>query len=304
MSATIELTKQLVAIASVTPDDKNCQTLLAGRLEELGFDVEHLPFGDVSNLWATIGESGPLLVFAGHTDVVPAEPVDQWTNNPFQPTERDGFLYGRGTADMKGSIAAMITAAERLLTQQPALKARLGFLITSDEEGQAIDGTRKVVELLQQRQQTIDYCVVGEPSCSKQLGDTLRIGRRGSLSCKLIVKGTGGHVAYPQLANNPIHKAVPALQQLISKQWDTGNQSFPATSFQISNIHSGVGANNVIPETLEVDFNLRYSTELTASAIQKDVENILQENGVDYEWRPNIVWPYWSPVTPCLHVKV
>ena len=286
MSATLELAKQLIEIASVTPEDGGCQDVLAQRLEGLGFSIELLPFGDVKNLWARLGDEGPLLTFAGHTDVVPAGPLSEWESEPFQAIESDGFLYGRGSADMKGSLAAMITATERFLHSKPTLKGSLAFLITSDEEGRAVDGTRKVVELFKERGQHIEYCVVGEPSCHEVLGDTLRIGRRGSLSGTLAIKGIGGHIAYWQRADNPIHKAFPALHELVTATWDSGDTPFPPTSFQISNIHGGVGANNVIPETLMVEFNLRYSTELDSDEIEKRVENILKDHNIDFdlEW--------------------
>lgn len=283
MSATLDLAKQLIALPSVTPEDGGCQHLLADRLQAMGFNIERLPFGDVSNLWAWLGESSPTFCFAGHTDVVPAGPLGDWHTDPFVPTELEGFLYGRGSADMKGSLAAMITATERYLATSPTLQGRLCFLITSDEEGRAVHGTRKVVEVFQERGEQIDFCVVGEPSCSDQLGDTLRIGRRGSLSGTLTVKGIGGHIAYWQRADNPIHKALPALHKLTIEQWDNGDSPFPPTSFQISNVHAGVGANNVIPETMMVEFNLRYSTELTADELQYRVEAILNNEGVDFD---------------------
>ncbi len=283
MSATLELAKQLIALPSVTPEDGGCQHLLADRLQALGFSIERLPFGDVSNLWACLGEAGPSFCFAGHTDVVPAGPMSDWNTDPFVPTEQNGFLHGRGSADMKGSLAAMITATERFLASSPELNGRLCFLVTSDEEGRAVHGIRKVVEVFQERGETIDYCVVGEPSCSDKLGDTLRIGRRGSLSGTLTVKGVGGHIAYWQRADNPIHKALPALHKLTIEQWDSGESAFPPTSFQISNVHAGVGANNVIPDTMMVEFNLRYSTELTAEEIQQRVEAILSNEGIEFD---------------------
>lgn len=282
MSETLQLTRQLISRPSVTPDDQGCQQLLADRLSALGFEIEHLRFGEVDNLWAHIGNSSPLVLFAGHTDVVPPGPIDEWSNDPFTPVLKDGVLYGRGSADMKGSLAAMIVAAERFLQTNPALNRRLGFLITSDEEGDAVDGTRKVVELLRERQEEIIFCVVGEPSCSKELGDTMRIGRRGSLSARLQIKGVEGHVAYPQLADNPIHSALLPLHELASRTWDEGNAAFPATSFQISNFNAGVGANNVIPGNASIDFNFRYSTELTADSIKQQVEDILNIHGIDY----------------------
>ncbi len=283
MSATLDLTKQLIEIPSVTPVDGGCQDVLAQRLEKLGFTIEHLPYGDVKNFWARLGDQSPVLAFAGHTDVVPAGPLTDWNTEPFQPTEKDGYLYGRGAADMKGSLAAMITAAERFLASQPTLTGSLAFLITSDEEGRAVDGTRKVIDHFLEIGRHIEYCVVGEPSCADSLGDTLRIGRRGSLSGTLTVKGIGGHIAYWQRADNPIHKALAPLHQLTSTAWDTGDSPFPPTSFQISNIHAGVGANNVIPETMLVEFNLRYSTELTADEIQARVEKTLDDSDLSYE---------------------
>ena len=282
MSATLDLAKQLIQRASISPEDKDCQQILAQRLIKLGFKIESLPFDKVSNLWAELGEEGPLFVFAGHTDVVPAGPIEEWSFDPFTPTEHEDFLYGRGSADMKSSLAAMIIATEKYLaTNKPNF--RIGFLITSDEEGHAINGTRKVMETFNSQNRNIDYCLIGEPSSSKRLGDTIKIGRRGSLSCKLKVQGIKGHVAYPELASNPIHSALPALTKLTGAAWDEGNDNFPPTSFQISNIHAGVGANNVIPDSMEIDFNLRYSTELDAETIKQRVEMILAEDGFDYQ---------------------
>lgn len=281
MSDTLELARQLINRASVTPEDAGCQALLAERLSALGFRIEHMPFAEVSNLWAEIGSHGPLLVFAGHTDVVPPGPEANWRSEPFLATEADGYLYGRGAADMKSSLAAMVTACERFLANnQP--QGRIGFLITSDEEGVAVNGTRKVMERLLQRGVQIDYCVVGEPSSSEALGDVIKVGRRGSLSARLTVRGIEGHVAYPHLASNPIHLALPALTRLVSEQWDNGNEEFPPTSLQISNFHAGVGANNVIPGQLTVDFNLRYSTELDAATIKQRVADILDTANMDY----------------------
>lgn len=281
MSATLDLAKQLIQRASISPEDIDCQQILAQRLIKLGFKIESLPFDKVSNLWAELGEEGPLFVFAGHTDVVPAGPIEEWSFDPFTPTEHEDFLYGRGSADMKSSLAAMIIATENYLaTNKPNF--RIGFLITSDEEGHAINGTRKVMETFNSQNRNIDYCLVGEPSSSKRLGDTIKIGRRGSLSCKLKVQGIKGHVAYPELASNPIHSALPALAKLAATAWDAGNDNFPPTSFQISNIHAGVGANNVIPDSMEIDFNLRYSTELDAETIKQRVEMILAKDDVDY----------------------
>jgi succinyl-diaminopimelate desuccinylase len=282
MSFASDLAKKLINIKSVSPDDNGCQKVLADRLSSLGFDIRWLPYEDVSNLWATLGDKGPLLVFAGHTDVVPTGPVSEWTFDPFDATEHEGFLYGRGAADMKASLAAMITAAEKLLHERP-LKARLGFLITSDEEDKAINGTRRVMSTFQEEGIAIDYCVVGEPSSTDQLGDTIKVGRRGSLNGKLHVIGIKGHVAYSHLASNPIHNSLAALKTLVETQWDKGNELFPPTSFQISNIKSGVGVNNVIPETLDLDFNFRYSTELDSQTIIERVETLLTNADVNFE---------------------
>lgn len=282
MSASLELAQQLIQRPSVTPSDEGCQELLAQRLTAIGFSVETLQFDDVTNLWATLGTSGPLFVFAGHTDVVPTGPTSAWQYPPFSATVADGFLHGRGAADMKGSIAAMVTATERFLAESK-LSARIGFLITSDEEGVAINGTQRVMKELASRNISIDYCLVGEPSSSEQLGDTVKIGRRGSLGAKLVVKGTQGHVAYPQLALNPIHKVLAVLTRLTDITWDEGNASFPATSFQISNINAGTGATNVIPGEIEIDFNFRFSTELDAAAIQSRVTALLIEAELNYQ---------------------
>ncbi len=282
MSATLELAKQLIQLPSITPEDKGCQEIIAQRLGKLGFSIEMMPFGDVSNLWAVIGTDGPLFVFAGHTDVVPTGPLEEWLSPPFTPTEQDGFLVGRGAADMKGSLAAMVTATERLL-QNNKIKGRLAFLITSDEEGLAVNGTTKVIDELRSRGINIDYCLIGEPSSTDKLGDTIKIGRRGSLNGRLLVKGVQGHIAYPHLASNPIHNALPALNALTQMQWDAGNDSFPPSSFQISNIHAGTGASNVIPETVEVDFNLRYSTELDEGVIKQRITQCLDSEELEYE---------------------
>lgn len=281
MSDTIALAKQLIAQSSITPNDGDCQKIMAAHLKDLGFTLEPMPFGDVSNLWAVFGTEGPLFVFAGHTDVVPPGNSKDWQSDPFVPTERDGFLYGRGAADMKGSLAAMLVATSRYLANhKPA--GRIGFIITSDEEGDAIDGTRAVMKTLKARGEHIDYCIVGEPSSDQRVGDVIKIGRRGSLSGRLRVTGIQGHVAYPHLALNPVHKALPAVTALSAEVWDEGNESFPATTFQISNIHAGTGANNVIPETLHVDFNLRYSTELTAAEIKTRVHDMLDSHALNY----------------------
>lgn len=282
LSPTLELAKQLIEKASVTPDDVGCQPLMMDRLEAIGFRCEKLRFEDVDNFWAVRGEQGPLLCFAGHTDVVPTGPESAWQNPPFQPVIKDGMLHGRGAADMKGSLAAMVTACERFVDAHPNHKGQIAFLITSDEEGPSINGTVKVVEWLQQQQQAIDWCIVGEPSSTDRVGDIIKNGRRGSLGAVLTVRGVQGHVAYPHLASNPIHKAAPALAELATEQWDEGNEFFPATSFQISNIEGGTGATNVIPGELKVIFNLRYSTETTHEQLQQRIEAILDRHELDY----------------------
>jgi succinyl-diaminopimelate desuccinylase len=282
MTGTLELTRSLIARPSVTPEDAGCQALMCERLAALGFGVETLPFGEVSNFWAERGESGPRLVFAGHTDVVPTGPTEAWQFPPFQPTERDGLLYGRGAADMKSSLAAMITACERFLAAHPDHPGRIGFLVTSDEEGPAVDGTVRVMEWLADRGISIDWCLVGEPSSSSRLGDVVKNGRRGSLNGELTVLGTQGHIAYPQLADNPAHRALPALDALCRENWDDGNTFFPPTSFQVSNLHAGTGASNVIPGELRVNFNFRFSTESTAGELQARTAAILDEHGLDY----------------------
>jgi succinyl-diaminopimelate desuccinylase len=287
MSTTLELLQQLIARRSLTPDDAGCQQLIAQRLKPLGFAIEHLRFGDVDNLWARRGAEGPLFAFAGHTDVVPTGPLDQWRSDPFTPTLRDGCLYGRGAADMKGGIAAMVTAVERFIAQHPKHPGSIAFLITSDEEGPSINGTVKVVEHLEARKEKINWCLIGEPTCVKTVGDTIKNGRRGSLTGKLTVHGTQGHVAYPHLALNPVHAFAQALTQLCAERWDQGNEFFPPTTFQISNIHAGTGADNVIPGDLEIVFNLRFSTELTPEKIKQRVLKILNGHAFKYdiEWR-------------------
>jgi succinyl-diaminopimelate desuccinylase len=286
MSDTLELARELIARQSVTPDDAGCQKLLAERLEPLGFTVENLRFGEVDNLWARRGDAGPLLAFAGHTDVVPPGPLEKWVSPPFEPTIKNGYLYGRGSADMKSSIAAMVTACERFVAAHPDHKGSIAFLITSDEEGPAQDGTVKVIETLEARQEKIDWCLVGEPSATERVGDVVKNGRRGSLNGKLTVHGVQGHVAYPHLAENPVHRAAPALAELASEQWDQGNEFFPPTSFQISNVHAGTGATNIIPGELDVLLNFRFSTELTSEQLQGRVEAILDKHGLSYsmEW--------------------
>lgn len=282
MSPTLALTKALIEKASVTPSDGGCHALLTRRLEAMGFVVESLPFGDVQNFWARLGTAGPLFAFAGHTDVVPPGPSEHWDSEPFAPQVRDGFLYGRGAADMKGSIAAMITACERLVASGRPLQGSIAFLITSDEEGSAVNGTVKVVEVLEKRQEKIQYCIVGEPSSTAQVGDVIKIGRRGSLHGRLTVHGIQGHVAYPHLARNPIHRALAPLDDLCREVWDEGNESFPPTSFQISNIHAGKGTDNVIPGELDVAFNFRFSTALTEETIKARTEAILDASGLEY----------------------
>ncbi len=287
VNPTLELACELIRRPSVTPDDQGCQQLLAGRLQRLGFQVEHLRFGDVDNLWARRGDASPLFVFAGHTDVVPPGPREQWETDPFDPVLRDGMLCGRGAADMKSSIAAMVTACERFIADNPAHRGSIGFLVTSDEEGPATDGTVRVVEHLQARRESIDYCLVGEPSSEEELGDVIKNGRRGSLNGRLCIRGHQGHVAYPQLAENPIHRAAPALAELAAEEWDRGNEFFPPTTFQISNINGGTGAENVIPGELDVMFNLRFSTESSAASIRSRVASILDRHRLDYglEWK-------------------
>ncbi len=286
-SATLQLAVDLISRPSVTPHDAGCQALLADRLQALGFQIEHLPFGEVNNLWARRGTEGPLLVFAGHTDVVPSGPLEQWRHHPFQGIIEDGVLHGRGAADMKGSLAAFLTACERFVAARPAHRGSIAWLITSDEEGPSVNGTAKVIEVLTARGERIDWCIIGEPSSNRTVGDMIKNGRRGSLGAHMKIRGLQGHVAYPHLADNPIHKAAPALAELCATRWDDGNAHFPATSFQISNIHGGTGATNVIPGELEVVFNFRYSTEVTAEDLQARTLAILARHGVDarIEWR-------------------
>ena len=283
---TLALARELIARPSVTPEDAGCQALLAERLTALGFECSALPFGDVENLWAQWGHEGPLLVFAGHTDVVPPGPREQWQSDPFEAVERDGFLYGRGAADMKGSLAAMVTACEDFLAGGGPAEGRIGFLITSDEEGPARDGTVKVMQWLAERELAIDYCIVGEPSSSESLGDTIKNGRRGSLNAVLTVRGRQGHVAYPQFADNPIHRALPALAELAARHWDDGNEHFPPSSLQITNVRAGTGATNVIPGDLELWLNFRFSTEQTSEGLRRAVEDCLEKHDVaaDLHW--------------------
>jgi len=286
-SDTIQLAKQLIERQSVTPEDAGCQPILIKRLEKLGFKIEKMRFGDVDNFWARLGDQSPLFAFAGHTDVVPTGPEQQWQTPPFNPTLQGDLLYGRGSADMKGSIAAMICALEQFLESKPTLTGSIGFLITSDEEGPGIDGTVKVIETLEKRNEKIDYCLVGEPSSTKDLGDVIKNGRRGSISGHLDIIGQQGHVAYPQLADNPIHKSAAFITELCSQKWDKGNEFFPPTSFQISNMSAGTGADNVIPGELNLVFNFRYSTETNADAIKEGVIKLLYKHQLKYKlkWR-------------------
>ena len=282
---TLLLTQELIAKRSISPIDDGCQELLATHLRNMGFTVEHLPFGDVSNLWATLEgpNSGPILAFAGHTDVVPPGPIDEWHSDPFNPIIKDGMLFGRGAADMKGSLAAMITGIKRFLNKNTNYKGTIALLITSDEEASAVNGTAKVLEELKSRKTQIDWCIVGEPSSSESLGDVIRVGRRGSLSGDLRIIGRQGHVAYPKDAINPIHLAMPALHKLSSEQWDEGNEFFPATTMQLSNIHAGSGVNNVIPSALDVMFNFRYSPEVTAEELKTRTIEILKKHSLNFD---------------------
>ncbi len=282
-SDTLQLCCELIRRPSVTPQDAGCQQLMIDRLTALGFQTDLLPFGNVQNFWSVRGNGGPVLVFAGHTDVVPSGPEHEWQSPPFEPCiTDDGYLRARGTADMKGSLAAMITACERFVAKHPSHPGRIAFLITSDEEGDAIDGTIKVVQWLQEQGEIPDWCLVGEPSSTHTVGDVIKNGRRGSLGCELTICGIQGHVAYPDRARNPIHQALPALDELTETEWDQGNDFFPATSFQISNINSGTGATNVIPGEVEVIFNFRFSTEVTGEQLRQRTEAILKKHGLEY----------------------
>ena len=283
METTLELAKDLISRRSVTPEDGGCQVMLAERLEAIGFKANHLRFDDVDNLLITRGEGDPVFAFVGHTDVVPTGPLDQWNSDPFVPEIRDGMLYGRGAADMKSSIAAFVTAVERFIDKHPDHQGTIALLITSDEEGPSINGTRKVVEYLEENNIKIKWCLVGEPTSEKKAGDVIKNGRRGPLGGKLIVRGIQGHVAYPHLAENPIHKLSPALNELCAKVWDEGNEFYPPTSFQISNIHAGTGADNVIPGEVEVLFNYRFCTEITEAELRAQTEEILDKYKLDYE---------------------
>jgi len=286
MSQTLELTQNLLARRSLTPADEGCQQVMSERLSAVGFEVEHLPFGNVANLWARRGRSAPVFCFAGHTDVVPTGPLEEWHSDPFVPTIREGRLYGRGAADMKSGLAAMVTATEAFVAAHPRHRGSIAFLITSDEEGPSVDGTRRVTQLLRERGEHIDWCVVGEPSSEAAVGDTIKVGRRGSLSGRLTVHGVQGHVAYPQLAHNPVHALTPALAELIARRWDQGSEHFPPTTFQVSNLNAGTGAPNVIPGELKARFNLRYSPVQTLEGLKSTVEEILRRHGVRYtlEW--------------------
>jgi len=296
MSDVLQLTCDLIARASVTPDDAGCQQLVADRLRCAGFEVESLRFGDVDNLWATHGEGGPVLALLGHTDVVPPGPREAWSSDPFAPEVREGALYGRGAADMKGSVAAFVVALERFVAAHPDHKGTVALLLTSDEEGDAVDGVRKIADAFRGRGQRIDWCITGEPSSKAKLGDLLRVGRRGTLSATLVVKGVQGHVAYPDKARNPIHQAMPALAELAAKRWDDGYETFPPTSLQISNFNAGTGANNVIPGEVQVLFNLRYNPHWQADKLEAECEAVLRAHGLEY----SIHWhrggePFFTP---------
>jgi succinyl-diaminopimelate desuccinylase len=292
----VALTCDLIARPSVTPEDAGCQALLAARLQRAGFACEHLRLGEVDNLWATHGQGAPVLVLLGHTDVVPSGPVDGWTSDPFDPQIRDGVLYGRGAADMKGSVAAFVVAAEQFVAGHPDHPGTLAVLLTSDEEGDAIDGVRRVADLFRERGQAIDWCITGEPSSTAVLGDLLRVGRRGSLSGTLTVQGVQGHVAYPHKARNPIHLASAALAELTARHWDDGFESFPPTSLQVSNIHAGTGANNVIPGELQVLFNLRYNPLWNAPKLEQEITALLDRHGLEYrlKWHRSGE-PFYTP---------
>jgi succinyl-diaminopimelate desuccinylase len=296
MTDALELTRALIACPSVTPADAGCQALMTERLAASGFSIETLQFGSVTNLWARRGDARPVLCFAGHTDVVPTGPLEEWRSDPFTPVIRDGVLYGRGAADMKSGLAAMVTATEEFVAAHPDHRGSIAFLITSDEEGPSVDGTKRVVEALKARGETIDWCIVGEPSSGQSVGDTIKIGRRGSLSGRLTVHGVQGHVAYPQLAENPVHTLAPALAELTARTWDAGDAFFQPTTFQISNLNAGTGAPNVIPGELKARFNLRYSPVQTVEALKTTVEGILSRHGV----RHTIEWyvsgePFYTP---------
>lgn len=296
MSQTLELTQNLMARRSVTPADEGCQDVMIGRLEALGFRVERLRYGNVDNFWARRGGDGPVFCFAGHTDVVPTGPLEEWRTDPFLPSVREGVLFGRGAADMKSGLAAMITATEEFVAAHPQHKGTIAYLITSDEEGPSVDGTKRVVETLSSRNERIDWCIVGEPSSEQLMGDTIKVGRRGSFSGRLTVHGVQGHVAYPHLAENPVHTLAPALAELTSREWDKGTEYFQPTTFQVSNLNAGTGAPNVIPGELKARFNLRYSPVQTQEALKEVVEGILRKHGVRF----SIEWyvsgePFYTP---------
>ncbi|MCG6952153.1 MAG: succinyl-diaminopimelate desuccinylase [Betaproteobacteria bacterium] len=282
MNSALDLAQELIARRSITPDDAGCQALLAGRLAAAGFACERLPFGSVANLWARRGTTAPLLCFAGHTDVVPPGPLEQWHSDPFTPSIRDGRLYGRGAADMKSAIASFVVAVEAFVREHPEHRGSIALLITSDEEGPSVDGTARVVEQLRARGEKIDFCIVGEPTSTEALGDTIKNGRRGSLSGRLTVRGRQGHIAYPQLASNPIHLLAPALAELTTMQWDAGTEYFPPTSWQVSNIHAGTGASNVIPDSVVLDFNFRFSTASSAQSLRARFESVLERHGLEF----------------------
>ena len=296
MSETLQLAKQLISRRSLTPKDDGCLDIIGARLAPLGFSLEKMRCGEVDNLWARRGNTGPLMCFAGHTDVVPTGPLDKWDSDPFTPAVRDGMLYGRGAADMKGSLAAFVTAIEKFVAAHPGHAGSIALLLTSDEEGVAVDGTVRVVEALRGRHELIDYCIVGEPTSAAKNGDTIKNGRRGSLSGTLTVKGVQGHIAYPHLTKNPIHLAAPAITELAATVWDQGNEYFPSTTWQISNIHGGTGATNVVPGTVEIEFNFRFSTASTVEGLKEKVLTILDKHGLSYD----LVWqlaakPYLTP---------
>ncbi len=301
----LSLAKDLIARQSVTPNDAGCQAVLISRLEALGFSIESMVFEDTTNFWARRGTNAPLFAFAGHTDVVPSGPIEQWDSPPFEPSERDGFLFGRGAADMKGSLAAMVVAVERFVHAYPNHPGSLAFLITSDEEGPFINGTPRVVETLMARDERIDMCLVGEPSSSEEVGDVVKNGRRGSLTGDLLIKGIQGHVAYPHLARNPIQEALPALLELNAIKWDNGNAFFPPTSLQIVNINAGVGASNVIPGELNVQFNLRFSSELNHEDIQAKIEALLDKHALEHTLKWTLSGqPFLTPDGPLLDAAV
>jgi succinyl-diaminopimelate desuccinylase len=296
MSDTLDLTKQLISRNSLTPNDDGCLDIISARLAPLAFSFDKMRCNEVDNLWARRGNTSPVICFAGHTDVVPSGPIDKWISAPFTPTVRDGMLYGRGASDMKGSLAAFVTAIEKFVAEYPQHQGSIALLLTSDEEGIAVDGTVRVVEALQARGEKLDYCIVGEPTSVSKTGDTIKNGRRGSLSGTLTVKGVQGHIAYPHLVKNPIHLASPAIAELAATTWDNGNEYFPPTSWQISNIHGGTGATNVVPGTVEILFNFRFSTASTVDELKAKVHAILDKHGLEYD----LLWefsgkPYLTP---------